>query len=284
MAVIRMTLPSHAMHVQTAVTIVLPTEDAAQPHPQKTICVPGMQYQVLWLLHGGGGNEEDFLHFSNVVRYADESRTAVVMPCGYTAPYEGDAFTYITQELPALLRMLLPLSPRREDNFIGGLSTGGDAALRACLCFPERYAAGLIMSAGGVKHVWDQHLPDAQAVPVLQAPAVGGLFAEDFRFDVLGLARSACASGKTLPQLIFASGSGDHGYPAYRPVMDALAEIGVPQRRCYTEGDGHSWNFWDSTLHSALRELLPLRHDMLWPEEMQPNEQEGSHGTGNPGL
>lgn len=204
-----------------------------------------MRYQTLWLLHGGGGDENDFVSFSNIVRYADTHRIAVVMPAGEN--FCLNDYEYVIDELPKTLRVLFPLSDKREDNFIGGLSHGGDAAMRACFEHPDRYAAGLIMSAAGTEH----------RGPVENAALL---------FDVYGLAEKHVKAGMEMPKLIFATGSGDRGFPYYTPVIDKVESIGIPVTRHYVENDGHSWDFWDNTLRFALQDLLPIRHNVILPE------------------
>ena len=42
-------------------------------------------FPVLWLLHGGGGNENDWLHNTRIRAYANKHNIAVVMPhAGYS--------------------------------------------------------------------------------------------------------------------------------------------------------------------------------------------------------
>ena len=42
-------------------------------------------FPVLWLLHGGGGNENDWVHHTRIRDYADKHQIAVVMPhAGYS--------------------------------------------------------------------------------------------------------------------------------------------------------------------------------------------------------
>ena len=229
---------------QDNLTVILPTDGMDEKHSGESFVFPGVQYQTLWLLHVGGGDDSDFVNFSNIVRYANEHRIAVVMPAG-TSFYDTD-FSYITEELPRVLRALLPLSPRREDNFIGGLSHGGDAAMKACFLYPDRYAAGLIMSAAGTDHKGD-----------VEKAAL--------RFDVFGSAEANLKAGAAWPKLIFATGSGDRGFPYYVRVIDRLEAMGVPVTRYYIENEGHSWDFWDNTVRLALQEMLPIRHDVIRP-------------------
>ncbi|MBW7462496.1 prolyl oligopeptidase family serine peptidase, partial [Paenibacillus sepulcri] len=51
-----------------------------------------------------------------------------------------------SEELPALARSFFPLSDRREDNFVAGLSMGGYGAFKLALSHPDRYAAAASLS------------------------------------------------------------------------------------------------------------------------------------------
>jgi S-formylglutathione hydrolase FrmB len=57
---------------------------------RENVYVPGMKYQTMWLLHGGSGDDSDYVNFSNIVRYADDHKLAVVMPADYNASYHDD--------------------------------------------------------------------------------------------------------------------------------------------------------------------------------------------------
>lgn len=243
MAVITINYFSKVKRKQSTVSVIVPTDGLEDVRSGRHTLVSGAKYQTLWLLHGGGGDHTDFINFSNIVRYADRNKVAVVMPAG-DCFYEGKDYMVATEELPALLRILLPLSSRREDNFIGGLSHGGDCALRACLEHPENYAAGLIMSAAGVNHGENS----------------------DQRFPVYDLTMKDIRAKKDIPQLIFATGSGDRGFPHYTPVIDELEVLGAPIHRYFIDDEGHSWEFWDEALRWALDEYLPIRHSCVTEE------------------
>ena len=246
MALIHFNYLSTLAGAQTNVTIILPTSGMDDRRNGTVIEVPGMKYQVLWLLHGGGGDDSDFVNFSNIVRYANEHKIAVVMPASKGFFHEGKDFERVTEELPKLLRVLFPLSDKKEDNFICGLSHGGDCAMRACFEYPDRYAAGLIMSAAGTEHR-------------------GELEKAALLFDVYGCAERNLIGKEGAPKLIFATGSGDRGFPYYVRVIDKLEEMGVALTRYYVNNEGHSWDFWDNTVRLALHEMLPIRHDVIRP-------------------
>lgn len=245
MALIRMNHLSFCKGNQTEVTVILPTKGMDDKRNGVGFEVPGMKYQVLWLLHGGGGDNTDFVNFSNIVRYAEQNRLAVIMPGGKSF-FDTD-YEYITEELPETLRCLFPLSDKREDNFICGLSHGGDAAMKAIMEHPDRYAAAIVMSAAGTDHKG----------PVAEAK---------LRFDVWGNAERILQKGEPMPELIFATGSGDRGFPYYTPIIDKLDEMGLNVKRHYVDGDGHSWDFWDNTIRQAIYSWLPIRHDIIRPD------------------
>jgi S-formylglutathione hydrolase FrmB len=246
MALIRMNHLSFCKGNQTEVSVILPTKGMDDKRNGTGFEVPGMKYQTLWLLHGGGGDNTDFVNFSNIVRYAEKNRLAVVMPAG-TMFFSTD-YEYITEELPETLRCLFPLSDKREDNFICGLSHGGDAAMKAIMEHPDRYATAVIMSAAGTDHKG----------PVDKA---------ELRFDVWGNAERIINSEEPKPELIFATGTGDRGFSYYVPIIDKLDSMGLNVKRHYVDGDGHSWDFWDDTIRTAIDEWLPIRHDIIRPEE-----------------
>lgn len=246
MAVIRFNYRATALHGATNVTIILPTDHSKDGAP--SVYVPGVKYQVLWLLHGGLGDDQDFINFSNIVRYAEDARVAVVMPSCPDKFYDGAYYQLVSEELPKVLRVIFPFSDKKEDNFVAGLSHGGDCSLKLCLEHPDRYAAGLVMSAAGTTHFRD---------PKMQNHVL---------FDVFGMAEKNIASGAQLPHIFFATGSGDRGFSAYTPIIDKLDEMGLPLTRLYEEGDGHSWNFWDKMLKEGLGSFLPLKHEVIFPE------------------
>ena len=243
MAVIRMNYRSSELRRSTDVILILPTSMSKSARPAE-----GAKYPVLWLLHGGISDGNDFLNYSNVVGYAEDAQTAVVIPTSEGYFFEEPYYTFVTEELPRLLRFLYPLSDKREENFIGGLSHGGDCSMRAALEHPDRYAAALIMSAAGT-----EHHGEVGKVPL--------------RFDVFGLAEKDLAEKAEMPRLIFATGGGDRGFPFYTPIIDRLEAMGIAVEREFEPEDGHSWGFWDRMLKRALGELFGLSHKPIFTEE-----------------
>ena len=155
--VVKFNFLSKYLGMQTNVTMCLPSFSFADVmSDRKEVYVQGMKYQTLYLLHGGSGDDSDYVNFSNIVRYADDHKLAVVMPCDYNGEYtdvpKGPKYLkYIMEELIPLTRAFFPLSDKREDTFVGGLSMGAAGAMKIALTYPELFSAALILS-GAARH------------------------------------------------------------------------------------------------------------------------------------
>ena len=57
-------------------------------------------------------------------------------------------FTYLTEELPVLIRSLFASSGAREDNYVVGMAMGGNGALQLAMRRPDLYAACVDLSGG----------------------------------------------------------------------------------------------------------------------------------------
>lgn len=106
---------------------------------------------VVYLLHGAYGNHSSWMRFSNIERYAQQYCCVVVMASADNSFYQdmahGNAYdTFFAKELPAFITSIFPVSPKREDTYIAGLSMGGYGAWFLALSNPEKYAKAASMS------------------------------------------------------------------------------------------------------------------------------------------
>jgi putative tributyrin esterase len=143
MALIHCDLRSEALNLWTSICVILPqppgplTWDAAPP---------ARKYPVLWLLHGLSDDHTIWQRRTSIERYVDTLPLAVVMPAVHRSWFTDmnlgyRYWTFISEELPAIVRSLFPISERPEDNFVAGLSMGGYGAFKLALRHSERYAA-----------------------------------------------------------------------------------------------------------------------------------------------
>ncbi|MBC2594796.1 esterase family protein [Ruficoccus amylovorans] len=261
MAFIQCNLFSEALEMSCAVNVLLPQRTAAQV---------GMQgrsgdgrHPTLWLLHGRTDDHTIWMRRTSIERYASELGLAVVMPNVHLSWYQDTLggpryFEYISEELPRLCRDFFPLSDRREDNFIAGLSMGGYGAWLHALRNPQNFAAAASLS--GALDLADlvttrkTEQPNAYAAlaPYFPAPdAIAGTGA-----DLFALARQVCESKADLPALYACCGTEDFLYEGNQRFLRHADEIGLPVT--YEEGPGeHNWAFWDQWIQRVLA-WLPL--------------------------
>src|SRR4051794_9708945 len=141
MALIHCSFFSEVLGVSTHAEVILP-QDAA---------LSGEPLPVLYLLHGRSDDETAWLRWSSIERHVDGLGLAVVMPNAarsfYTDQAVGyDYFSYITEELPGIMRGFFPLSAERADTFVAGLSMGGYGAFSWALRKPHTVAAAASLS------------------------------------------------------------------------------------------------------------------------------------------
>lgn len=203
---------------------------------------------VLWLLHGAFGSEDDWLRRTAAERYAQSLGLSVVMPSAQLSAYmdmaHGGAYrSFIMDELIPKMRAMLPLSRRREDNFIAGLSMGGFGALMLGLYEAEMFSAVGCFSAGIdlMRGVLDERLLLAD-------------WAEHPYLDVRGSAE-AIARGEKPPVRVYLScGTEDSLLSDARAARDFFTALpGNSLHFHYEESSGaHSWLFWDEHLRRFL--------------------------------
>lgn len=138
--------------------------DAMDMHTQVNVLIPDMDppehgFPVLYLLHGKGGDHTDWTRLAPIEHYVRERYPlCVVMPAGQHSFYRNMAYglayyDYFSKELPQKLGRMLPISSRREDNFIAGGSMGGYGAMLLALNQPERFSYAASIS--GALDVYD---------------------------------------------------------------------------------------------------------------------------------
>lgn len=276
---------SQALMQQTNVTMILPSWtlfDQAKGKAESYI--PGTMFQVLYLFHGGTGDDSDYLNFSNIIRYADDHKIAVVMPCGYNSSYINQSndvlpwparyWDFIFEELPRVCTAMFPISPKREDTFVGGLSMGSMAAMKWAIYGKDRCQAALVMSGGGM---------DTTNIMSVVAQSAGNSGYTDFTVDERKMsaqgirfadpddelfitAKKNAELGETLPKIFMTCGGKDFIRAFAHASRDLLVEYGYDVHYDEVPGYAHEWDFWDLSLRKALDEWLPIKHDVILPD------------------
>ncbi len=156
MSLLTYTFESQYLNGNTQVSVILP--DKPRGISPEAFYRSGKRYKVLWLLHGTCGDNSDWIRRTNIELYAAEKNLAVVMPSALNSNYSNwedtmlgyHMYDYLTEELMPLIYGWFPVSDRREDNFIAGLSMGGRGTIKYAVNHPQRFAAAAVLSAAPV--------------------------------------------------------------------------------------------------------------------------------------
>lgn len=255
MALIQMHFVSHCLQRAVPVQVILPvdklTPDGKFPAKKK--------FKTLYLLHGYLGNCTDWVNGTRLQRWAEERDLAVVMPSGDNAfyvdhPQTGNCYgQFIGRELVEITRRMFPLSRKREDTFIGGLSMGGYGAMRNGLKYADTF--GAILCFSGVLQLLEG-LPGSVTDRAFQEGLFGDLTKAAVSDNNPVWLAKKCAGRKHLPNIYLACGTEDRLLPHSRSFRTLLEETGFCVT--YEEGPGgHDWDFWDTYIKKAI-DWLPL--------------------------
>lgn len=263
MAYLQMNLLSQSLMRTVPVNVILPADKMVFPGMPVREEKP---YKTLYLLHGVFGSHIDWINGTNIQRWAEEKDLAVVMPAGENMFYvdQEAAHNYygefIGKELVELTRKMFPLSRKREDTYIAGLSMGGYGALRNGLKYHETFGCIAGLSVASIIDDIDKRVDD---VPFF---IEGRAYAESI-FGDLGkvkesdknpkwLAKKLVEENAELPKIYIACGLQDSLLPKNQELRDCLKGLGYDVT--YQEAPGaHEWDFWNSQIKEVL-EWLPL--------------------------
>ena len=206
-----------------------PQAENAEQKPLKT----------LYLLHGIFGNYTDWVNGTRIQAWAEANDLAVIMPSGENRFYLDDEKSgelygeFIGKELVEFTRKLFPLSDKREDTFIAGLSMGGYGAIR-----------------NGLKPIFTFRRNYYEAIFGEYDKVKGS------DKDPKALLLKLKEEGRPVPKMYLCCGTEDDLVTVNRDFRDFLNENGVDLT--YVEGPGkHDWVFWETYIKKVL-DWLPL--------------------------
>lgn len=266
MAFIQMNLLSKSLMRTVPVNVLLPADKMLFPG------VPAREekpWQTLYLLHGIFGNYTDWVCGTRIQRYAEENDLVVVMPSGDNAFYVDQPAAnnyygqFVGEELVELTRKMFPLSRKREDTFIGGLSMGGYGAMRNGLKYSDTF--GCIISLSGAFQL-EQQLAEESTPPGMPKDYMRACFGDlaqalDSDKNPKYLVKQLKAAGKTLPRIYMACGDRDGLLEMNRDMAAFLQAQGADVT--FEIGPGnHEWDFWDTYIKKAI-DWLPVGHSGL---------------------
>ena len=221
------------------------------------------EFKTLYLLHGIMGNYTDWTYLSRAVQLAEKFKIAIIMPSGDNSFYVDNEKNlsfygeYIGRELVEETRRLLPLSCKREDTFIGGLSMGGYGALRNGVKYSDTF--GAIAGLSSAFPVDLAAAPDDPVVPFRRKSYFESVFGDLSKLpgsdnDPEALIDNILKEEKKVPRLFMACGTEDSLLQNSRDFRDFLTDRNI-EHTYYESSGGHDWIFWDEYLEKVLRWL-----------------------------
>lgn len=209
----------------------------------------GADMPVVWLLHGMNGSQESWRHRAETAKLLNELNMIGIMPYAANSFYcnmktTGERYEdVITQELPEYLSKFLPISRKREKNYIMGLSMGGYGAFKLALNHPELYTAAVSLS-GCIDIILDFEDPEWEL-------GYGkDIWGDDYKTaakntgdDLLYLLENYPADAPR-PKLYFCCGTEDFLYPQNMTFLECIKNKDFDWH--YEKGTGvHDWNFFE---------------------------------------
>lgn len=254
MALIETHFYSEVLGMEMEVNVILPQEK--QPYSGEG------KLKVLWLLHGGSGDATAWLRMTSIERYAIEYGIAVVVPgvlnsCFTDMAHGGKFYTYMTDELPYIIRHMFPqLSSTHEDNYISGLSNGGYGCFKIGLSRPDLYSAIGAFGAGDKSDV--PFINDGSQRSKDRITLFGDKSLKNTDNDLKHLGREALKKEIPLPRIYHACGSLDPWLDLNELMRDFFTGLaGNPYDYKYheTTGLGHVWEAWDMEIQNFFEYL-----------------------------
>ncbi|MEA4938800.1 MAG: alpha/beta hydrolase-fold protein [Christensenella sp.] len=240
---------------------------------------PGMKFQTVYLLHGGGDDDTLTYRYTNAEAFAQRNRVMLVTPniansFGANTRYGVPYLTFVTEELPTVIQALFASSSRREDNFIMGYAMGGNAALAAAITRPDRYSVCMDIS-GGIGMTLDaetlkrelesDHFQNGFPLYGMTFGAAETVVGSEF--DLAQVARTNRENG--LPDCRFVLACGSEEFIRARMENDAriLKEMDFDVEYICAEGYDHDFRMWNDYIELGLDRLLPLKRAAIYPDE-----------------
>lgn len=266
MALIKLDLFSKSLMRTVTVNAVIPTDKFYGSKAEADKAPRRPKFKTLYLLHGIFGNYTDWITGTRIQSLAEARNLAVIMPCGDNKFYldnwkSGENYgTFVGEELVELTRKTFPLSEKREDTFIGGLSMGGYGAMRNGLKYTDTFGYIAALSSALI-------LDGVYASQYKDEWSIGNRYYYESIFgnidelkgsdkDYYALVENALKEGKTLPKIYMACGTEDGLFEPNERFHNFLTEKGV--EHVFDKGPGiHNWAFWDEYIEKAMN-YLPI--------------------------
>lgn len=284
MGLLRFSYRSEILSLTTNVTVCYPTgslttnlgfRDPLLDVHEKKPYEPGMKFQTVYLLHGGGEDDTGPYRFSRLEQYAERNMVMLVTPSVNDSLYANTKygfkyFDYVTQELPLVIQTLFASAAGRENNFVVGHAMGGNGALALGLIRPDLYASvvdlsggiGLTLDREAYKESLEWNFPRVRDTLLGKDEFIGS------EHDLLWFAKRNRDEGRPCPSFFIGVGSKDFIRDRVYNDYTVLKQLGYDVHYEEAENMGHDYDMWDVYLAKALDDWLPLKREPIYDPKL----------------
>ena len=274
MAFIQVNMMSESLFRTVNINAIIPADKIPMPDKKDQKVEKVKTFKTLYLLHGFFGSQVDWINGTNLQRWAEEKNLAVIMPAGENRFYVDQPKThdyygrFIGEELIRVTRDLFPLSDKKEDTFICGLSMGGYGALRNGLKYCDTF--GYVAALSAASMIDDP----SNAISFMGDGYLEAIFgdlkkAKKSDVSIDWLIKENAKKKQNDQKFYLACGESDRLLSFSEKTSALLKKNGYDV--VYESGSGaHEWDFWNRYIKHVI-DWLPL------------DEPEGGLNSGNTG-
>ncbi|MCU5745306.1 esterase family protein [Staphylococcus sp. SQ8-PEA] len=243
MALIYLNYRTKVLGMHQNLTIILP-DDASYFDPNQK----ARPLKTLMLLHGLSSDETTYLRYTSIERYANQYQLAIIMPradhSGYANMVYGHSYFDYIIEVWNYAHQILPLSLKREDNFIAGHSMGGYGTLRFALkkgsLFGKACPMSAVFDAQQLINI-DWHDFSGEAITGENTNITGT------DLDLYHLLNEAKRLDKEIPELLIMCGEEDELYLDNQRMIRYLDQLGI-KYQFESDTGSHDYAYWDKAI------------------------------------
>lgn len=223
-----------------------------------------VRYPVMYLLHGNGGNRNDWHVKGKMQSTVDElvakgqiPPAIFIMPDANTNWYvdlkEKMETAFIEDLMPHVEKTYRTINAR-EGRVIGGLSMGGYGAVRFVLKYPEKFQAAALLSPA----IYNPEPPadsSARHVKVFAEPNTDGAYSKNVwqQYNYPALMDAFLAKGIKVPMYINSGDDDEFAIEADATLLySQLRKAKQPAELRIVNGK-HEWMVWETTLGDSLK-------------------------------
>jgi enterochelin esterase-like enzyme len=219
-----------------------------------------IKYPVVYLLHGAGGNENDWVIQGNIQNTTDKlikgkliPPLIIVMPNGYTDSWYVDSDVYKMES--AIVDDLIPFIEGKfqidkKSQYIAGLSMGGYGSLRFVLLYPNYFkGAGLLSPA-----IYDPVPPinsSARSTPVFfNGDKFDGKLWEKYNYT--NYLDEYLHSNNLVPMYIVSGDDDVYNVEYYATLLYEKLKANKKPSELRIVNGGHTWDVWKDNIDEVL--------------------------------